>query len=227
MPRQFFTQLRHVFQLVNANRGMYLSNVRASNAEILEAIAHASGLAPPPHHPARPTAVCLFSGRNARAAFEWASEQGLLTDGPAPQRALLLPEQRPSSYAQAASVLPAAAAADPVLPAAAVTSAVLPSDFEHDRQCKMTCSNPECLLVHVPGTICAREEAGERCKIFHRGNRNHGQHGCPFGHECQGPYLLPYGRVAVGFQNWMFTGTNKHKIQYKGGLTLAGRNARK
>ena len=90
----------------------------------------------------------------------------------------------------------------------------------------MTCRDLECLLVHVPGTACAREEAGEQCKIYHRGNRNQAKRGCPFGHQCQGSYILPHGRVAVGFQAWMFTGTNKHGIKYEGGLTQAGRNAR-
>ena len=226
MPSDFFRYVPSVLQMVQRNPSVYLSNPKASTDAIVEALAITSKLMPQPEPTLEHPTVCLSSGRGALEAFEWASSQGLLQPSVSYAQAVGANPAHPAAAAGGGGGGPAAAAGGGGGGGPAPPAVGFPSDFEHDRQCRMTCRDPECLRVHVPGTACAREEAGEECKIFHHGNRNQFRRGCPFGHQCQGPYILPHGRVAVGFQSWMFTGTNKHRIQYEGGLTLAGRNAR-
>lgn len=233
MPNKFYGPLRNAFYKVCADPEAYLTKiytgvnnkcVKIDNATIIEALAHASGLAPLPIVPTRPSEICLFSGPNSRRAFNWAFEHGLLTDADPMPRAL-----SPSTYVEAVRVglgnEPAVAepvVAEPI--AVAIVPAALPtSGFVHDLQCRngMSCSDPDCLLVHYPSFkphhLCARERAGERCKIFHSGSRNHNKRGCPFGHKCQVKYVLPGGMMAVGFEEFM--PTVQHFV---GGLTAAG-----
>ena len=241
MPSEFFEQLRTALHKVCADPEAYLTktsmftgnkHVPVDNACIIEALAQASGLAPPPIVPLRPREISLFSGPYSRRAFISALEQGLLSDGPSVPRVLALADAAPAptTYAEAVRVgideEPAAAAVAAVVPAAvavAVPAALPTSGFVHDLTCLngMSCSDADCLLVHCPSFkpqhLCARERAGERCKIFHSGTRNHNKRGCPFGHKCQVKYMLPGGMMAVGFEEFM--PTVKHFV---GGLTAAG-----